>query len=233
MASTRSHALRRRTWIALFINGVLMSLGCNPATMAMFLAPFVDNKNPPEYSLAEAKKEATVAVMVSFAPTHLEDRREVLPADYELAEKVTQHIKMRSQLNKEKIKLVPVAQVRSYQTKLGARSGVTPAELGKNFSADFVIFLEIDNLSLYEKKSFGDLYRGNTEIAVSLYDLAKPEGEQKVFDKPYRCEYPGSGPRDAGSYSVAQFRGMFLTKIAREVSKMFVAYPADERTEME
>lgn len=221
-----------RLWIVLLLNGILLSIGCSPATLAMFVSPFVDNKLPPELSLTATKKEPTVAIMACFSQ-RLEDRREILPADHELAEKLAQHIRLRSQLNKEKIKLLPTSQVRSQQNKLGLSKGASPVEVGKQLQADFVIYLEIEAISLYEKKSYGDLYRGHADIAISVYDLDKPEGEQKVFDRPYRCEYPGSHPRDASSLSVIQFRALFLNRMAREISKMFVAYPADERTEME
>jgi hypothetical protein len=224
--------LVRATWIAMVVNVVLLSIGCSPTNLAMFLNVFGDNNLPPEYPLiTDKKKEPTVVVMANFS--QLEDRREVLPSDNELAEKVAQHMKLRAEANKQKLKIVPVSQVRSYQTKLGTRNGASPLEVGKHFKSDYVVYLEINSIALYERKSFGDLYRGNAEVAISLYELDKPEGEQKVFDKPYRCEYPTSGPRDAGSCSVIQFRGQFLTKIAREVSKMFVAFSPDERTEME
>jgi hypothetical protein len=223
---------RRRTWLALFLNGILLSFGCSPSSLTMFLAGITDDKMPPEKGIIESKKkEVTVAVMASFS--HLEDRPEVLPADAEMAELVAQHMRLRCQANKEKLKLIPVAQVRSFQNKVGERNGVSAVDVGKHFKTDYVVFLDINALSLYEKKSYGQLYRGTTDIEISLYDMHKEEGEYKTFTKLYRCEYPGTGPQDAGSFSQVQFRSLFLTKVAREVSKIFIAYPSDERTEME
>ncbi len=227
----RTSPLRRRTWIALLLNGILLSIGCNPNTLAMLVLPFSDDKVPPECKIITSKKEVTVAIMSSFS--QIEDRREVLPAESELAENVAEHMRLRCQANKEKIKIVPIAQVRSFVNRQSARKGVTPQDVGKHFEANYVLDLEINALSLYEKKSMGMFYRGNTDLTITMYDMGKPDGEQRIYSTEYRCEFPASAPRDTGSCSESQFRGQFLTKIAREVSRRFIAYASDERMEMD
>jgi len=231
--ATNEHRGRlwRPTWVVLILNGILLALGCGPANLAMFIAPFMDNNLPPDYKLVTSSKEVTVAVMATFSQQ--EDRRELLTADSELAEQVALHLQLRAKANKEKVKIVPVSQVRNYLERPGKRNTVSPLDVGKHFKADYVLELEVNSLSLYKKLSHNQFYLGNAELEVSLYDMHKDEGEHKVYNKPYRCEYPGSGPRDVGDCSQSQFRSLFLTKLAREISKLFIAYPPDERTEME
>ena len=72
------------------------------------------------------------------------------------------------------------------------------------------------------------MYRGSTEIAVKVYDLSQPDGEQVVFDDFYRREFPKENAIDATG-SVQQFRAQFLNRVARDLSRWFAAYANDER----
>jgi hypothetical protein len=221
--------LSRGTWLVLVLNALLLTVGCSPANLAMLISSFSDNKMPPEYKIT-TNKEVIVAVMANCSLS--QDMPEEAPIDAEMAEAVAQHMKLRCKANKEKLKIVPLAQVRNYQHKLG-QANASPLEIGKHFNADYVLDLEINSLELYEKRSHRQFYRGNSDVEISLYDLHKPDGEYKVFTKPFRCEFPSSGPRDVGDCSSSQFRTQYMAKIGREVSKLFIPYPADERIEME
>lgn len=224
----KPYAVRSRTLVALLLLGVSLALGCGPANLAMFLIPFVDNKVKPECPLGASEKEVSVAVVVTFADRESRERPEVAPADNELAGLFAQQLRKRSQDNKEKIKLVPGTQIRSYLSKQGRLGVIAPAEVGKHFKADRVIAIEIGRLSLYQPNTFPRMLRGNAELTVSVYDLSKPEGEQKIFEKPFMREYPKSRPVDEGNGSVAQFRALFLMKVASDLTRMFTAFDPDD-----
>jgi ribosomal protein S17E len=226
------YTFARVAGLGLLLAALGLTLGCSPAAMSMLLMPWTDDKIPPEFKLANKDKEVTVAVLATFGT--LELRPEIAPADTELAEKFTASLRKRCQENKEKVKVLSPTQVRGLQNKQGGLASLSPTEVGKQLKADYVIALEITSLSLYERNSFRQLYRGNAEISISLFDVNKPEGEHKVFDKPYRTEYPGArGPIDASGSSEGQFRTAFLTKIARDLTKVFTGFPPDERFEMD
>lgn len=224
------HTVRGRTLVALLLLGVSLALGCGPANLAMFLVPFVDNKVKPECPLAVSGKEVSVAVIVTFADREARERPEVAPADHELAGLLAQQLRKRSQDNKEKIKIVPGTQVRSYLSKQGRLGVVDPARVGKHFKADRVVTVEIGRMALYQPNTFPRMLRGNADLTVCVYDLSKPEGEQKVFEKPYTREYPKSRPVDegSGSGSVPQFRALFLMKVATDLTRMFTAFDPDD-----
>src|SRR5205823_5839076 len=101
---------------------------------------------------------------------------------------------------------------------------------GKHFKADYVLSMEINSMSLYEKGSYNRLYRGQTEIALTMTDVSKPAGEDKKWDGFYTTVYPGArGPIEVEGSSVMQFRTLFLNHVAKQLSKRFAAYPTDER----
>jgi hypothetical protein len=62
--------------------------------------------------------------------------------------------------------------------------------------------------------------------------MADDADEGPAYETVYETWYPAHGPIDADSTSVTAFRGLFLDRVAREVSRYFAAYPADERLDM-
>lgn len=211
-------------WLLALLALTGFSIGCNPATLNYLLMPFVDARIPPKCKLA-GDKEVQVAIVTNFAT--LETRPELLPAEMELSEKLAQSLRERFKENKEKVKIIPTARVKSAMN--GSGQAVSPRDVGKQLKADYVISLEINSISLYENGSSRTLYRGNTEIAVNVFDMSKPDGESNIWQDAYRCEFPGTrGPIDAAGSSYQSFRSMFLTKVARDLSRNFSAHQPDE-----
>jgi hypothetical protein len=209
--------------------GIWVLTGCNPASLAYLLMPFVDSKEQPKCKIAEPKKETTVAIVTWFGSREMHMYPETMPADGELNERLATNLRARYAGNKEKVKIVPYAQVRNYQKKQFGETW-SPADVGKLVKADMVIALEINGLSLYEKGSLRSqqLYRGSLDVAVKVYDLSKPAEDQVVFTEFYKHEYPKGSPiiADAG---VEQFRGQFIEHAARDLSCWFAAFSNDER----
>ena len=210
-----------------FVSLAILS-GCNPAALAMMMMPFADDKEPPRCKLSSAREEKTVAIVTWFGSSEMQVYSELVPSDNELSEKLIAELRKRYLRNKENVKIVPNAQVRAYQSKLTSKA-FRPVDLGKRVKADYVIALEINRLSLHERGSFNSLLRGSTEIAVKVYDVHRPDGEQVIFDDIYNRSYPKDTPIDA-SNSIVQFRSLFLTHVARELSRWFAAYSHEERT---
>ena len=216
-------------WTAFLLGTVWVAIGCTPATLTYMMMPFSDDRIPPKCKLAE-KKEVTVCVVTKFSSQEI--RPDAVPAGVELADLFTQQLRKRASENKDRIKIVPAAKVRDYlkQPDGAARA---PVEVGKHFKADYVIALDVAKLSLFERSSFQQLFRGNTEINVQVLDLRKAADEMTIYDEWYRREYPGRGPVDAGEMSAPMFRSRFLNAVSADLARMFLAYPTDERYEME
>jgi hypothetical protein len=135
----------------------------------------------------------------------------------------------RCNANKHKLNIVPYAEGRSLQIKQQVEGNPNPLEIGRKLKADYVLDMNIQSFSLYEKRSNPPLFRGEAEIAISLFKVEVKDGDHKVF---FKGDYRGEGsptPFDAGTTSPATFRAGFLSKMARDISKMFIAYPQTER----
>ncbi len=219
-------------WAAVFVGAASLVVGCNPQTLNFLLMPFVDDKEPPKLcKLASPdKKEVTVAIVTTFA--NLETRPEMLPIESDLSDRLAADMRKRAAANKEKIKFVPTAKVRSLMNQTAGNT-LSPREIGRKLKADFVINLEINSISLYEKGSFNQLFRGKTEIAITCVELGKPS-EEATHQEIYVHEYPGArGPIDVGNSSVLEFRTKFLDVIAQDIARYFIAYSPDENRRMD
>jgi hypothetical protein len=228
----RKHSRYGRRWLLVLFGGLSwLSIGCTPQSLSMFLMPFTDNKtDPTEYKLFASDKEVTLVVLANFKESQFQE--DIRKADTELADQVSQYLRKRCEENKNKLKLIPQAQVRSMQLKQLAADELDPVEMGKKFKADFVLHLEIDRLQIYEPKSYPKMFRATTQINVNLYATKTKDTEDAhpVRDKLYVVEFPKEAIQAEG-ISAAQFRRQFLDKAGREISRMFIAFPPDELRE--
>ncbi|MCI0639393.1 MAG: hypothetical protein L0Y72_17915 [Gemmataceae bacterium] len=214
-------------WSALILGGAWLTIGCSPTSLGFLLMPWVDDKVPAKCKLASADKEVTVAIHSTF--TNLETRPELMPADGELAERLAMELRKRCGQNKEKVKIVPPAQVRGVMNQVGGNT-LSLQEIGEKLKADYVVSLEITDMSLYPRGSANTLYRGACEISVTAVDVAKPAGETIIFQENYRST---SRDEDPSGLSSMQYRARYLSKVARDLARWFTAFPPNERFDMD
>jgi hypothetical protein len=223
---------KRWRWAAGILGALALSFGfgCDLASMSYFLNPFADDRIQPEVKLTPIKgKESRVVILASFA--NLETRPEFQTLDQELCERLAAEIKKRAAANKDKVKIIPYYEVKNYLNKQLDPHLVSKRDIGKHFNADYAVNLEINKMSLFEEGSYRQLYRGNTEIAITVFKMNQPEGEGPYYDGVYDRKYPKHGPDDTGT--LLQFRNKFLACLAKELSRYFEAYPDDEKFDID
>ncbi|HZY87827.1 MAG TPA: hypothetical protein VFE78_23525 [Gemmataceae bacterium] len=213
----KAHA--RRWSLALLVAAACA--GCDPATTAYFLLP--ETKDPPELrrlSSDDKKKEVKVAILTH---TQLETRPELIQADRQLAESLAKQLRERFAENREKVVVVSPRRVEEY--KNSHPRWRDPLEVGRELRVDYVIYLEINSMSLYEKGSSNLMYRGRTNISVSLVDVNRPDENPEQTE--ITTEYPSEarGPVDASlDTNPMQFRAAFLGYVAKRVSWCFTGH---------
>jgi hypothetical protein len=196
--------------------------GCNLQGLSLFMPPFPFNTIAPEYPLFAADKEIKLAIVAGFSQSELEIREDLRAADRELPDYLGDMFRKQCAENRHSIKLVHQAEVRNYQLKALARGELSPVELGKHFGADYVLDLNIQSLSLFEKNIFPLKFRGQAEIAMHLYKIAAADGKHEVFSKVYCAD--DRLENDGANLDPAMLHGAFLMKVARDISRTFVAY---------
>ena len=107
-------------------------------------------------------------------------------------------------------------------------------QLVGDWELDYVAYLDINELTLFERGSVNQMYRGRANITVTLVDVSKPDDMQS--GQIYSCTFPSD---NRGPVPVAidmqpmQFRQMFLTHVARQLSWYFSNYPRADNRMME
>lgn len=223
---------RRQKLIAVLVVAVL-GMGCNPILAPFQLIGLFSNpKGPSQFNFydraCEAKKKKDISVLVLAYPGGR------LPADYAgadrvLAAKFVKKLDEAFKTNKERVVIVTLAEVEKFKRRHDDWKGMTAAEIGKHFKVDYVIDMELSQLSLFEPGT-REVLHGHCHIPIAIIDVEK--GAEPFEQYEYDAEYPGVGqsiPVDMES-NPEKFKQKFFDKMAVELTKLFTPCPtADGR----
>jgi hypothetical protein len=216
-------AWMRNTMRVALVGAVLTATGCSLGSLAYFLTP--EQKNPPEIcSLASPDSKQEVRVVILPALVHTLAVPEAIGVERDLAETVARRLHELLTAG-DNIRIIAPRKIEDYKNKHSDWKE-NPRAVGEYFKADYVVYLEIYSLSLFEHGSQGELFRGRMEMAVNLLSIAHPDytPQRKVMsfvfpDQPRAAEL---------GTSQLEFRNGFLDHVARRVSYCFAAHPRME-----
>jgi hypothetical protein len=196
--------------------------GCSPQALYFFLP---ENKTDPGLCrLASEEGNKEVRVVVLTYSNKLETRPELLGAERDLTERFAAKLAEGCKTNGEHILIVNPRKVEEFKSAHPGWAGADLADIGRHFKADYVIYLEINHLSLFNKADMNMQFKGHVEMSVSLIDVNKPD------DSPKHTEYSDSYPSDArpipvdGDNPVGQFREAFFNHTAKKLSWYFTEH---------
>ena len=98
-----------------------------------------------------------------------------------------------------------------------------PEEIAEATGATHVIFIDVHKYNLFEENSH-ELFRGRSEVLVSVYKMHKGEGAEKIYTKEITSLYPLSAPRATSELSYDRFRKQYLARLSEEVGRLFYEY---------
>ncbi len=215
----------RRGLLGSFSVGLVGLAGCNMLSVPYYLFMAPEPKKDAEIqTLANKDKKVENKVMI-LTYMKLDLKPEFLQADREIAYFLEKELKTLCESNKEKISIISTKKVEDYKNKYSEWQEKDPADIGKHFKADYVVYLEINSLGMYENGSGGTLYRGKADITVSLVDVKNPDDSRPA--QPFTASYPREmkmalTPNDK---SPAEFRTMFLEFLGKRLAWKFSAHP--------
>jgi hypothetical protein len=223
-------AANRRHWhtAAWILGAILLGAGCNFATLPFLWDRVCGNDSmvPPEMmQLADQDKDKLVKVLIVTHQEGVETRPEFLTADQELASALTQGLVEMFKATKENVSIMPSGVVKRYKDDHPDWYMDLPA-VGKHFKADYLIYIEMDHMSLYQDNSRPPFYLGQADVNVKAIDVHHPEKEQT---KSFREQYPPDGPRDATDYNPREFYQLFIGDTAMHIARFFAAHPYDAK----
>ncbi len=202
----------RRSLIFALSLASLMSLGCNPFTAVYFLFLLPPPKTPAAY---EGLEKQTVVVIAHVGRSV---QFQYAGLDNDLVRGVVRELRE----NVKGIKLADPNQVRHWKDE---HSDWELTDVGNEFKATRVVYLEVESFTLYEQQS-SQLYRGSCKIRVQVADMEK-EGEI-AFDTHIEQLYPGARPIPSSELSQDKFRGLYMRFLVRQIAHQFFEYRPDE-----
>jgi hypothetical protein len=103
---------------------------------------------------------------------------EAIQPDGDLVVKLAETIRRLSEQNGEIVTVVNPDLVEQYKNRHPNWQVLDPEKVGHDFNADYLIDLEIDKLSFYERGANQQIYRGQAQILVSVIDVKNPDNIQ-------------------------------------------------------
>jgi hypothetical protein len=217
----------RRLALALLVGAMGLSAGCDLGALAYFLMP--ESREPAKMKdLASTNvKKPTRVVILTWAG--LEMRSEFVNADRQLSEMLAVKLSELAKENDEGLVVVPPRKVTDYKNSHPRWREMDLAEIGRQFGADYVVYLEFHSMSMYEPGMANQLLRGRAQMTISLVDVRRPDDSPTQV--PFSTLYPSDarGPVQAGfDIQPMEFRQAFLAHIAKNLSYYFSRYPKRE-----
>lgn len=198
---------------------VLLS-GCNYVMVFGYLIggpPSVEPEFDKETKECMTDKDVRVLV-VCFAPKDIKYNFESV--DYELAQYVA------FKLHEHKIKVVPPDMVKGWLEE--NKEWDNPEEIGAVFKVTYVIYIDLNEFTLYEEGS-PHLYRGRAEGIVSVWKMDDEGHGEKIFSAEKTSKYPVHQPVSSSDKTYSTFKGEYLTRLSEEIGRLFYEYyVADE-----
>lgn len=158
-------------------------------------------------------KDVTVAV-VCFAP------KEVRYGFEQIDEEISKYVAFR--LSEHKINVVSPDRIKAWLD--ANKDWDKPEEIGAAFKTKYVVYIDLNEFSLYESGS-ATLYRGRAEAIVSVWKMDKEfESGDKIFSKEKISTYPLRRPESTSDTTYSNFKGRYLSRLSEEIGRLFYEY---------
>ncbi|HVS36395.1 MAG TPA: hypothetical protein VMS17_12585 [Gemmataceae bacterium] len=219
-------AIPRRSFLGLLGAAAALCTGCQASTMAYFLFPEAKHEAEMKKLASEDGKEIKVAILTYT--TDLETRPELIQADRQLGEMLARKLRDLCEANKENVTIVNPHKVEEFKlTHPNWQQEPNLADVGRQFQADYLIYIEISKLSMYESGSQQSLYHGQAALSVQVVDVH--QADDSPLPKQISFTYPDArGPMSVDEMPAAQFRQKFLGYLAWRLARNWTAVPIRE-----
>lgn len=216
----------------LLVTAGLLCTGCALSSLPYFLGP--EPKLPAQFvSLIPEEKDKEIRVVI-LTHNGVETRPEFITVDHELTNMLAQNIQEEAKEHKGKVTIVAPRKVREFKTSHPDWYTWELEKIGKHFDepdgkepgkpVDYVVFLQVNTMSLYLERSHNMFFHGQARITVTVADMNDSDYDPKEMQ--FVCEYPrSSGPVPVDDQTPPElFRQKFMTFLAKQLSYNFVPH---------
>ncbi len=174
--------------------------------------PSVEPDFDKQMGVSMKEPETTVAVVV-YAPEEVQYDNDNI--DHEISTYVT------NRLNSHDISVIRPEYVHQWLEQ--NPDWDIPTEIGAHFETDYVIYIDITEFGLYEKKSH-NLYRGRTEAMIHVYEMDDTGEGEKIYSKELTSKFPTNVARDEADVTYNTFKGQYMSRLSEQIGRHFYEY---------
>lgn len=222
-----------KLWRRILLGLGILALGgaCNPLMVPFYLtAP--ESKFPAEYkklASSDKKKEVRVAILTYMG---VEPNPELLHSDADIGRLLAKNLQELCKHNEEKVTVVNPFKVEEYKNSHPDwnRTHIDLAEIGKDLHVDYIIYLEVERLSMYQPSTNLMFFRGQANLDVAVVDVNNPDQspEKQLFTFTYPSEGRGGNVLVDADTPPELFRQKFLNAMTKQLSWYFSAHPKSD-----
>jgi hypothetical protein len=214
-------AYRSRRWIQFGLWAGLAAMlasssGCSYLLFLGYLIggpPTIEPNFDVETKESMTDKDVSV-VVVCYAPTDI--RYSFEDIDHEVAKYLS------FRMIQHKIKVVGPDRVRAWLDE--NKDWDKPEEIGEFFKATYVVYIDLNEFSLYEDGS-ANLYRGRSEAVVSVWKMDDGGNDaEKIYTTEKISKFPVHQPIAASDETYQNFKARYLARLSEELGRLFYEY---------
>jgi len=206
-----------RVRLALLAAGLLSVLGsgCNAVVLAGLLIAGPPTVEPDfdKMTKKSLRDQGVKVAVVCFAPDEV--RLNFIDVDKDIAKYVAHR------LNANHITTVNPDRIQEWIDK--HEDWDRPEEIGEATKATHIILVDVHKYNLFEENSH-ELYKGRSEVLISVFEMQKDGGTEKVYTKEISCQYPLETPRETSEISYDRFRREYLGRLSEEIGRLFYSH---------
>lgn len=218
-----------KLWRRILLGLGILALGgaCNPLMVPFYLtAP--ESRFPAKYKkLASDDKNKEVRVAI-LTYRDVDPDPELVHADRDIGRLLARNLQELCKHNEEKVTVINPFKVEEYKNthQDWKRSHLDLMEIGKDLHVDYIIYLEVERLSMYQPDSNMMFYRGQANLNVVVKDINNPDEspESKLFTFTYPSEGRGGNVVVDSDTPPELFRQKFLNALTKQLSWEFTAH---------
>jgi hypothetical protein len=200
--------------------------GCNILSLPFFVFGPEPTVEPSMKRLATDEKDRKVKVAV-IASSNMDLRSELTRVDRDMANMVVKRLTELCKYNEENVVVTPVNTVERYKTEHPDWDHpLDLARIGQDLRVRYIIYLQIDALSLYVPKSNNQFYQGESDIKVTLVNVRRPDDppEEDICHE----IFPESPISTFDDPNPVAFRNRYLDHVATKIAWKFTKHKSED-----
>lgn len=213
-------AVCRRWFVGLAAAALALQSGCSLPTLAYFLMP--EQRNEARMKNLAHKEEKHAPHVVILSHLGLETDIEMMHADRDVVDALSNELKQMAATYSEKVVIVPSRRVEEYKNTHPDWK-VDLKAVGRHFNADCVVYLEFRQLSMRDRKLI-NMLTGKADLTIHLFEV---NTDNPPMRESFSCRHPESRPADPidADVNIASWREKFLHKVAKRLTPYFINHP--------